>query len=53
MFFPVLIETMLDLFRDAFLSIPLENPLSIVYVILNFLLQLFVVFSGGGGELTL
>lgn len=49
MFLFEFVEAVLDLFRNAFLNIPIEGNLSILYVILNFLLQIFAVFSGGFG----
>lgn len=34
-------------FRGAILNVPLENPLSILYVIINFVLQLSAGGFGG------
>lgn len=47
MFILELVEAILDLFRNAFLNVPADSSLSILYIVLNFFLQIFALFGGG------
>lgn len=40
-------EMLVNQFRSGFLNFPLENPLSYVYAVINFILQLTAAFGGG------
>ena len=39
---------LIDVVQAQIISIPLENPLAIAYVIINLMLQIWALIEGGG-----
>lgn len=39
---------LIDVLQAQLVSIPLENPLAIAYVIINLMLQIWALIEGGG-----